>query len=262
MSVSVGRSGATRAASCNPAARVTAMPGLPDRASRDSVRDGPDRPTSGRYHPVLRSLPTTAATGLALTLLLALPACSGDEPAADDEPTATPPPDGPSEPGPQVSATLVDANGTQLGLVEFTAIDHGTQVRVTARSIPPEPHGFHIHEVGRCEPSSASPTEPGKKGAFLSAGGHLGAGDAAHGEHTGDLPALMATGGGDVVLSTVTDAFTPSELLDADGSAVVLHAGRDNFAHVPPRYAPQGPDRQTRDTGDAGDRLACGVVER
>ena len=62
-----------------------------------------------------------------------------------------------------------------------------------------------------------------------------------------------------------TDRFNVSALLDADGSAVILHAGRDNFANIPATYssgdpAVPGPNAATLGTGDAGGRYACGVV--
>jgi Cu-Zn family superoxide dismutase len=98
-------------------------------------------------------------------------------------------------------------------------------------------------------------------GDFLSAGGHLGAGAADHGEHAGDLPVLYVDRSGAGSLTTVTDALTRSDLTDDDGSAVMVHAGRDNYANVPERYAPGGPDEMTRNTGDAGGRIACGPVE-
>lgn len=59
-----------------------------------------------------------------------------------------------------------------------------------------------------------------------------------------------------------TDSFTVDELLDADGSAVIIHAGPDNYANIPTRYSTSGPDAVTLATGDAGARIACGVIER
>jgi len=64
-----------------------------------------------------------------------------------------------------------------------------------------------------------------------------------------------------------TDRFSLSDLFDADGSAVIVHAGRDNVANIPNRYHSHtydtfGPDVDPLATGDAGARAACGVVER
>ena len=56
--------------------------------------------------------------------------------------------------------------------------------------MPPGFHGLHLHAVGKCEPNSADPANPGTTGNFLSAGGHLAGGGAAHPEHAGDLPSL------------------------------------------------------------------------
>jgi superoxide dismutase, Cu-Zn family len=139
-------------------------------------------------------------------------------------------------------------------------VDDGLQVTARVTGLPPGFHGFHVHAVGRCEPDSANPADPSMTGDFLSAGGHVGAGEADHGEHRGDLPALFVTGAGTGSLTAVTDALTVGDLTDADGSAVLVHAGRDNYANIPERYAPGGPDEATRNTGDAGGRIACGVV--
>jgi Cu-Zn family superoxide dismutase len=65
----------------------------------------------------------------------------------------------------------------------------------------------------------------------------------------------------------VTDRFTIGDLFDADSSALIVHTGRDNFANIPTRYRSPasppsgGPDAETRATGDAGARAACGVIE-
>ena len=51
------------------------------------------------------------------------------------------------------------------------------------------------------------------------------------------------------------------DLLDDDGTALMVHSDADNFANIPERYAPEGADEDSTSTGDAGDRAACGVVE-
>ena len=161
----------------------------------------------------------------------------------------------------ELVARLVDAEGTEVGTATFSDAVGGLQVSVEVEGLPPGFHGFHVHAVGVCEPDSANPADPAMTGDFLSAGGHLGAGAADHGEHAGDLPVLFVDRSGAGSLTTVTDALTRDDLTDDDGSALMVHAGRDNYANVPERYAPGGPDEMTRNTGDAGGRIACGPVE-
>jgi len=158
-------------------------------------------------------------------------------------------------------ARLHTPNGEQIGVVDFAV--SGSVVTITAmvNNLPPGFKGFHVHSIGKCEPSSPDPKDPSKVGDFRSAGGHLGAGSAAHPGHQGDLTSLQVRGDGSAQLVTTTDAFDMDALLDADGSAVVLHAGPDDFGNIPTRYAPAGPDAMTQATGDSGGRAACGVVQ-
>ncbi|SNR95547.1 superoxide dismutase family protein [Blastococcus mobilis] len=160
-----------------------------------------------------------------------------------------------------LTARLVDAEGAEVGTVTLSETGRGTRVSVKVAGLPPGFHGFHVHAVGLCEPDSVSPTDPSMTGDFLSAGGHLGAAEADHPHHAGDLPSLYIGQSGAGKLRTVTDAFTLADLTDDDGSAVMVHAGPDNFANIPERYAPEGPDQMTRATGDSGGRIACGPVE-
>jgi Cu-Zn family superoxide dismutase len=164
--------------------------------------------------------------------------------------------------GSGLTATLVDPKGSEVGTVSFSEVEGGTQVSVNVTGLPPGFHGFHVHAVGVCEPNSANPADPSMTGDFLSAGGHIGAGESDHGEHRGDLPILLVTKSGTGSFTAVTDALTLTDLTDDDGSAVMVHAGRDNYANIPERYAPGGPDQMTRNTGDAGGRIACGTVHR
>jgi Cu-Zn family superoxide dismutase len=146
--------------------------------------------------------------------------------------------------------TLRDAAGTKVGTVSVATTSwSSTDIRARVRGMRPGFHGFHIHAVGACEAPD-----------FMSAKGHLKAEGQSHGAHSGDMPPLLVKGNGTATLRVTTDRFTLADLRDADGSAVMIHAGPDNFANIPPRYAPGGPDQETLDTGDSGARVACGVI--
>lgn len=160
-----------------------------------------------------------------------------------------------------LAATLVDAEGTEVGTADFSEAEGGTLVSVEVTGLPPGFHGFHVHAIGVCEPDSANPSDPSMTGDFLSAGGHIGAGESDHGAHPGDLPALFVDASGSGSLTVVTDALPLTDLTDRDGSAVMVHALPDNYANIPERYAPGGPDQMTLNTGDAGGRIACGPVD-
>ena len=160
-----------------------------------------------------------------------------------------------------LTGILVDPEGEEVGTVRFSEADGGTQVSVEVTGLPPGFHGFHVHAIGVCEPDSASANAPSVTGDFLSAGGHIGVGDSDHGAHPGDLPLLFVTEAGTGSLTAVTDALSLDDLADDDGSAAMVHGDPDNYGNIPERYAPGGPDEMTRNTGDAGGRIACGPVE-
>ena len=152
-------------------------------------------------------------------------------------------------------ASLKSADGSAVAKVRLVERRNGkVNVLVRARGLRPGFHGFHVHEKGLCEPT-----------AFTSAGGHYKRGGQTHGAHAGDMPPLLATGDGKARAEFVTDSFHIRELVAGDGSAIMIHAGRDNLANIPDRYksgTTPGPDEETLKTGDSGSRFACGVVQR
>lgn len=153
--------------------------------------------------------------------------------------------------------TLRAADGSRVGHVTMRQLGGKVVVSVKARGLEPGFHGFHVHAVGLCEPDAPD-------GPFTTAGGHYTGDSPNHGDHAGDLPSLLVTEDGQAWASFATDRFTLAELRDSDGSAVMVHADPDNFANIPERYTSggvPGPDADTLDTGDAGDRAACGVVD-
>ena len=210
-----------------------------------------------------RAVPISVLAPCAVTVLLVGCGATEEAPAAASGGDATGSEASGSGGGDdELTATLVDPDGAEVGTATFSGADDGAlQVSVEVEGLPPGFHGMHVHAVGVCEPDSVSPADPAMTGDFLSAGGHIGAGETDHGDHAGDLPVLYVDQAGAGSLTTVTDALTRDDLTDDDGSALMVHAGRDNLANIPERYAPGGPDEMTRNTGDAGGRIACGPVE-
>ena len=200
---------------------------------------------------------------LAIGLALGLSACGGDTgadnqtPGAQTEPSATA-----TEAPPLATAALADVDGKSVGEATFTKQDGSLQVSVSTDGMKPGFYGLHVHGIAKCEADSAAPDDPADTGAFKSAGGHIpGEEGAKHPDHAGDLPPLLVGADGTATLSIDTDRLEESVLMDADGSSVMIHSQPDNFANIPQRYAADGPDADTTGAGDAGERLACGVVE-
>lgn len=173
--------------------------------------------------------------------------------------------DGPAAAGPTdtLTATINAPDGSQVAAatIEFQGGFATVTVQTTGPGVlTPGSHGMHIHAVGKCEPNSVAPAG-GAPGDFLSAGGHfVGDGGPDHPNHSGDLSSLQVRADGTALLVTTTSAFTKDDLLAEPGTAVIIHAGPDNFANIPTdRYAPP-PDATTLATGDSGKRVACGVI--
>jgi Cu-Zn family superoxide dismutase len=198
----------------------------------------------------MRRLPAFA---LAVVVPVVLTGCGDDAPS-----TATP--SSTTSPGPGVTADLLAPDGATRGTVTLSFDGDAAVVDVRATGLTPGPHGFHVHTTGKCEPNSPDPTDPAKTGDFLSAGGHLAEQGQTHGTHTGDLPSLIAAADGTAMMTARVGGISRDDVLDADGSAVMVHALSDNFGNVPERYAPQGPDEATTKTGDAGARVACAAL--
>lgn len=154
---------------------------------------------------------------------------------------------------------LYNAAYQQVGKAKLTERGDGNvAVHVDVRGLTPGFHGFHLHAVGKC--TIEDPAAP-----FTSSGGHFGAATNNHGEHAGDFPVLLVRSDGTANVRFSTDRFTLEALFDADGSALIIHANRDNYANIPGRYTAAGvagPDAATLSTGDAGARVVCGVLER
>ena len=143
-------------------------------------------------------------------------------------------------------ATLKNAEGKDVGTAALSQTPAGVLLRLSLKGLPPGERAFHVHGVGKCEPpfTSAGPhfNPGGKKHGLMAADGH----------HAGDLPNLHVPASGEIVVEALNDAVTlekgkPNSLLGGQGTAVVIHAGKDDYKSDP--------------AGDAGGRIACGVIE-
>jgi Cu-Zn family superoxide dismutase len=177
---------------------------------------------------------------LPLAALLALAACGPSHTTSLGKMGGAPP-------SVLASTQLLGPNGELRGTATLTQEPDGVRVSADVSSLPPGPYAIHLHAVGRCDPPD-----------FKTAGGHFNPAMKQHGmenpmgSHAGDLPNITvnADGKGHLVYDRpslrLIDGDAP--LLDADGAAVVLHAGPDDY--------------RTDPAGNAGARIACGVLSR
>ena len=168
---------------------------------------------------------------------------------------------------PSITTHLRAPDGTQVATARFDFSNGYATITIATTGvglIAPGFHGVHIHKAGKCEANSVGPTG-GAPGDFLSAGGHFQAPGHSNEPASGDLTSLEVRRDGVGTLVTTTDAFALDDLLTGEKTAIIIHAGADNFANIPPeRYSQTngtpGPDSMTMSTGDAGKRVACGVI--
>lgn len=151
-----------------------------------------------------------------------------------------------AEAAPTAKAAMKNAEGKDVGTVTLTQTKAGVLIRAELTGLPPGPHGFHFHQTGACEPP------------FESAGGHYNPNNAKHGfmadegPHVGDLPNLEVGESGSVTLELLSafvslDRQSGNTVFDDDGTALVIHAGPDDY--------------KTDPSGNSGDRIACGIIE-
>ncbi|TKD72291.1 superoxide dismutase family protein [Pseudalkalibacillus hwajinpoensis] len=185
-----------------------------------------------------------------LTILLVLTACntsngensSGSENngTMDNEEQQT------EETKESITVDMMNQEGEKVGTAELEQQEDGTLIQLDASNLPEGTHGFHIHETGSCEAPD-----------FKSAGGHFNPANADHGTmsedgpHAGDMENIEVSADGTIQKEVVNEKVTleagkDNSLLKEGGTALVIHAGAD--------------DNSSQPSGDAGDRIACGVI--
>ncbi|WP_116115945.1 superoxide dismutase family protein [Austwickia chelonae] len=157
---------------------------------------------------------------------------------------------------------ITTPEGKKVGTVEISKAEHGMTVQVTTQGLPPGFHGMHLHAIGKCEAHSHDPKDAQKTGHNLSSGGHLAAAGQSHPDHDGDLPVLYVGKDGHGKISTLTDRLKEEHLTAEAGLSMIIHHNPDNYANIPSRYAPNGPDAETKAAGDSGARIGCAVLKK
>jgi superoxide dismutase, Cu-Zn family len=167
------------------------------------------------------------------------------------------------------TATMKNAAGATVAKVALARVSSTralVTVSVTFPGIRAGFHGLHIHANDNAANGVgcvADPAQPANTH-FVSADGHWNPTAETHGEHGGDTPGVNVLSDGSALLSYTHELA----LADVTGRAVILHEGMDNFGNIPlgaaaNQYTANAQDAitLTQNTGNAGNRIACGVIQ-
>lgn len=158
-------------------------------------------------------------------------------------------------------ARFVNIMGEETGMAQLEESANGVLIRAEVHGLPSGLHAMHIHEYGNCTPVNEDASEATSH--FKNAGSHLNPNDKEHGllnpggPHAGDMVNVHVHDDGTLKTQVFNDRITMVEnedrqelayLFDPDGSALVIHSGSDDY--------------KTSPTGNAGDRIACAIIEK
>ena len=156
---------------------------------------------------------------------------------------------GTAEAGAAAYAKMIDLGGMPVGRARLMSVSHGVLIEIEVKGLSPGAHAIMVHGTGACDPAKSFATA-GPEAGFdpLRRHGYL----AKDGPRSGDLPSQYAGADGVLHAAMITGSFTlgtgKKSILDGDGAAIVVYA--------------RGDDYLTQPDGNAGARVACGVIRR
>ncbi|MBO9507894.1 superoxide dismutase family protein [Thalassospira sp. A3_1] len=148
--------------------------------------------------------------------------------------------------GEEAQSSFINTSGAEIGTLTVNGVPDAAILKIELRNLPPGHWvAFHIHENGECD----------AQGGFKSAGGHFNPTNKSHGHefadgpHAGDMMNQYVNDKGELYAQILNNAvrFDGTGETDIHGKAVIIHGGADDYKSQP--------------SGDAGDRIACAVIE-